>query len=541
MTFKKIISAVFMIFAFSVSAIQVNAVDKGSIPVGDILIVYSDGANEETMESVREIVKILTYQSFQVSFASATECTEELNKFSHIICYKLEKYPKAFLEKLNTFEKQGENSNEEESPKIMFVGNTCMKDYFDLTNRKSEYITNKNKVSSITYFFSDFESKKSLGEETFFLFLKDTSSYRSGEIMIGDTEGYFCATSGIITHIPVTDLNNELIKAAFTKEVAQWKWPYNGEPHIYAQYMVINMVYPFEDPEKLLDIVNLMILEEEPFVISVMPVYTNGNYPAMQRFCEVLRYAQANGGTIIMHSPINQMVNLDKDLMNEYITLALNIYISQGVYPMALQVPSDWMFNEDTIEIMAHFKTVFTTDEGDSYLEASTEMNTNTIYKDGHQWVSSAIKLDDAGTSHLRVSSTAVYINMQEDIEKIEEKILACQQSFVPLKSLWDVEHSFWTDEDILTYKNHMIILDGEVIKMDFEPTVYEENFKYNRNVLKRFSKDLTTENRKLVIAVSVISCLFLLFILIARYNNRKRFFIDKDDTDNNDIDNSIE
>jgi hypothetical protein len=72
------------------------------------------------------------------------------------------------------------------------------------------------------------------------------------------------------------------------------------------------------------------------------------------------------------------------------------------------------------------------------------------------------------------------------------------------------------------------------VIENTFFPTEYEEEFSYNRNVLSRFSKDLTSENQKLVVAVSIISFLFLLFILIARYNNRKKFLLHPDDLDSN-------
>ena len=94
------------------------------------------------------------------------------------------------------------------------------------------------------------------------------------------------------------DLANRLIKAAVQKEIALWKWPYNGEPHTYAQYIVLNRVYPYQDPNQLLEIVNYLVEKREPFVVAVMPIYTNGTFPAMQKFCEILRYAQDNGGTV---------------------------------------------------------------------------------------------------------------------------------------------------------------------------------------------------------------------------------------------------
>lgn len=65
------------------------------------------------------------------------------------------------------------------------------------------------------------------------------------------------------------------------------------------------------------------------------------------------------------------------------------------------------------------------------------------------------------------------------------------------------------------------------VKKMDlnFTPTVYPDQYNYRRNMLQRFSRDLTTQSRRLVIAVGLISILFVFLILWARFKNRKNYF----------------
>ena len=84
--------------------------------------------------------------------------------------------------------------------------------------------------------------------------------------------------------------------------------------------------------------------KDKPFVISVMPIYANGDYPAMKRFCEVLRYAQANGGTIILHAPITVREGENKDQVWDYLTIAMQAYINYGIYPVAVQLPESYMF-----------------------------------------------------------------------------------------------------------------------------------------------------------------------------------------------------
>jgi hypothetical protein len=216
--------------------------------------------------------------------------------------------------------------------------------------------------------------------------------------------------------------------------------------------------------------------------------------------------------------------------MLDYLAQALEIYNKQGIYPLALQVPNNWLFNEDTIEVMRHFRTIFTSGE-DSFLKRS-DRNTNEVYKDGHQWIGSSIALDDFGTSYVSAYSTAVSISINEDKANIINRINACRSSFIPLKSLWDMEHSYWMEKDLMTYKNQSLVLNGKKKDLSFIPSTYTEKFNYQRNMLQRFSKDLTSQNRMLIYMVGITSLVFLFFIFVARYNNRRNYFFGQREED---------
>ena len=517
---------------------KVFAEAENELPKGDILIVYSDGISTQDMKKVTTLVGELTYQSFQVTYAPASDCIGQLHNFKDILLYRVERFPESLLKELQERETIGnsilkereriKNSSGVSDVRLMFIGNELLGAYLQQTKRQWEYKDIVKQVGKVKYSFDTDTTREVLTKEKDFMFLTGELDNSTGTVIVDDYSGYFCARKGALYHIPITDISDNIIKAALSKEVSSWKWPYNGEPHIYAQYMTINKVYPYQDPDKLLEIIKYMINKKEPFIISVMPVYVNGDFPAMQHFCEVLRFAQANGGVILMHSPINQMTKFDKDLINEYITSAVQIYMDQGVYPMGLQVPQNWIYNSDTIDIIGRFRTILIDDTWDTQIQIE-DNNTNLVYRDGHQWIAPAISLDAEEISYLKTYSTAVYFDMTKDMEVIEKKVQACITSEVPLKSLWDIEHSFWTNEDKMSYCNHIILINGKQIKNEFVATEYDQNFRYNRNMLQRFSANLASENRKLIVMVVIISMLFIGFILLARHRNRKRFF-QKDD-----------
>ena len=523
--YKKILFCGLLILTGIFRLTYALAAEKKEIPEGEILVVYSDGAEDNTLEKVDDIIEILTYQNFKVSYGTASECVTELNKFAYILCYDLKNYSSEFLSSLETYEDTALRQNGQQSGHILFVGNECIREYYDSTGRSGDYVTVNSSVGKIEYSFDGLTAREGMVKEDFFLFLKDISGYKNGSITVNQTRGYFCARDGAITHIPAADMNDNLFLAAFIKEAALWKWPYKGTPFVYAQYIVIDKVYPYQDPAKLLEVVKLFVEQQTPFVLSVMPIYVNGDYPAMEQFCEVLRYAQANGGGIIINAPINQMTVFDKKTVQEYLNMALEVYLGHGVYPLALKVPRNWMFNEDTVDIMRRFKTIFTSEVRDTYIE-QTEMSGNLVYKDGHAWVGTAVALDDLGTSYLSVYSSAVPVSMNSEIADIKEIIEACRKSPIPLKSLWDMEHSSWTEKNLMSYKNGNLLLDNKKMDLSYVPGTYDENYNYKRYMLQRFSRDLTSQSRKLIILVAVTSALFVIFIFLARRINRRKYFL---------------
>ena len=501
------------------NGIAARAAEEDTAGEGSILVIYNDGAGEEGLKQAEDVVELLTYQSFQVSYSPVSESMDVMDGFSYIICCDLTRYPEDFLKSL----KQYENGK---SPHLLFMGSKCLKDYLDYTKRSGTYEIAGSFTGKLLYSFDGLDSWGEIVKEDSFLFLKNSSS-RNGAITVNNVEGYYCGRKGAITHIPVTDISFGLARAAFIKETARWKWPYKGSPNIFAQYIVLHRIYPYEDPDKLLQVVKLLAMDKTPFVISVMPIYVNGDYPAMEHFCEILRYAQANGGAVIINAPINQMVSFDKTVVMDYLTQALEVYSKHGVYPLALEVPRNWMFNKDTVEIMSHFRTIFTSEEKDPYIKRSG-MADNLVYKDGHQWVGTAASLDDMGTSYVSAYSAAVPVSLEKNMANIRKIIQACKASGIPLKSLWDMEHSYWTEKNLMTYKNRNLMLDGKKMDLSFIPSTYEKRYNYRRNMLQRFSRDLTSQNRKLIVVVGITSLLFLFFIFLARRRNRRNYFFSK-------------
>lgn len=494
MMFKKFMSFLLLFLLVFSRPLCVSAKEGRGLPRGEVLILYSDDASEEQIENVCRIVEILTYEGVQTTFASAMECAGKLDEYDSIILYELETYPSQLLEEIWKAEGRG---------RLLIVGNVFLKSYLDYTLRSTSYSSCAGEVGTFVYEFEMQSPKQSLAVLKEPAFLKKYE-YESGKVLVGTLEKYFCARQGRITHISVSDFSNPLVLSAFTRELSLWR---KGSVEEYVCCNVLDEVYPFQNPGELLETVKEMKDANSFFIISVMPIYSHEDYPAMQQFCEVLKYAQDNGGMIFLHAPVNHMNSFDVDLVNEYLSLAVNVYIKQGVYPMGLQVPENWIKNSDGIEVMSRFKTILVSRETDAQLEEDwIKASGNLVCQNDHQWIVPANTIGQEGEHYI---------------------------SLLPSLNLWEASHSFYTNTDTMTYKDGQISINGIPVDKTYVPAEPEADFSYKRNQLQRFSRDLTSENNKLLMAVIFVALLFVIFIIVARRNNRSRFFYeDEEDMD---------
>lgn len=130
------------------------------------------------------------------------------------------------------------------------------------------------------------------------LLMKKSGESLGGQIFVGAQAFPLCQTAGSITHLAYFDPSQEAQCAFLSTLLQTWLWPYKNSPTAYGQYLVLDRIYPFADPERLLSLVEMLETENVPYVLCVMPIYANADYPAMKRFCEVLRYAQSRGAVI---------------------------------------------------------------------------------------------------------------------------------------------------------------------------------------------------------------------------------------------------
>lgn len=90
---------------------------------------------------------------------------------------------------------------------------------------------------------------------------------------------------------------------------------YLGETQQSSLYILVDEVYPFSNLGMVCALTDALYENAIPFVLRIMPVYDNLDYPAFLRYAQVLRYVQAHNGSIVLHSPVVEEQEMEREAL----------------------------------------------------------------------------------------------------------------------------------------------------------------------------------------------------------------------------------
>lgn len=351
------------------------------------------------------------------------------------------------------------------------------------------------------------------------LLMQGSGESLGGQIFVGAQQFPLCQTVGNITHLAYFDPTQEAQCAFLSTLLQTWLWPYKNAPTAYGHYLVLDRLYPFDDPERLLTLIDMFEEENVPYTLCVMPLYANADYPSMKRFCEVLRYAQSRGAGIVMHVPQVTLQNLTAEDVQQNIANAYSAYSRYGVYPLAIEAPDVWLMSEKGQATLRGWRTVFLF-RSDEALDGEKQSE-NTALRDGHQIVAPAY---DDSTAFTTAYAQAIYLDPSEDVETLRAQVKRLKNSRAALKKLSDTENIVYAgDVYVHFYPAEGLYVNGQATSLRYERFTYDENYVYDRGFVQYMTEQIQTSN-KLILAFVGVSCtIFIVGMVMSRRTTRRQ------------------
>jgi len=352
--------------------------------------------------------------------------------------------------------------------------------------------------------------------------LQDPDETYGGTIAPMEGDAYpLCARRGNLTQIAWFDEGAPWLPYAASDLISKWMWPYDNTPLSYGAYLVLDSVYPFEDPDLLMRTSDMLEEEGVPYAIMVMPLYDNATYPSMKRFCEYLRYAQSRGAAIVLRTPLVRIREVEPDELKQRIELAYEAYAQYGVYPLALAAPEAYLHMEAGLTVLRGVRTVMLFESDDVWSPGDSNLS----YQDGHAVIAPAYA--EGGNLYTGVYPSAVYLNLHDGVDALRKIANAYQRSVIPLSSLWSLDNTLYIGSHLFTSGSKDVAhYDGERVSLAYQPFQYEENYVYQRGIIFFLGEQIAASNRLILSLVVFFSLVLLALIWIARRHMKRQFLV---------------
>lgn len=279
-------------------------------------------------------------------------------------------------------------------------------------------------------------------------------------------------------------------------------------------YLLLDKVYPFIDIEAFVKKIDFLYDQGIPFVCSVMPVYENQDFDAMERFCKVLRYAQSKGGKIILHSSILKGNNIPGKDVQDKMSLAQQIYIKYGVYPLALDIPDSFFYKNDYKNLIHSSNDIFVENDKNigvisfkKYSISGFDKVINKVYiSDNYNYEPSQITCD-----------TAFCFDSDLNLDSFKSQIRCAVGNGMYFNNSEYLNNVITLGGIKLSNKNFDKLLNNKLVdNKDSNSKVSEKN---NKTV------DITNANNRIIKITIGVCILFVIIVLINRRIERRKFF----------------
>ncbi|WP_168119372.1 DUF2334 domain-containing protein [Paenibacillus sp. HB172176] len=295
-------------------------------------------------------------------------------------------------------------------------------------------------------------------------------------------------------------------------------------------FLLFSNVTPFSDFELLESMSDRLYALGIPFVISASPVFSNTDFPAMQRYINVLKYAQAHNGSILIEAPV---VSSEAGLVNESLKDHMNFYMNQladqGIVPLGMATELYWLDHPLYVEQGLHFfdSVIFFSNESAKLATQSESVQSfisspYSINMDEFQdYLESKKKFIDLP---FNVAFTYSFPETQYELDEITQSLA---DSWIHFSDYKTDRHSVQTNLHHMTSAGGHLFIDNHSVDLNSTSDTTSPHIYIQENE-KSLSALFSLQNRIFSVIIILILIIFV-FLLIIGHRLYKRKFVQQE------------
>lgn len=323
----------------------------------------------------------------------------------------------------------------------------------------------------------------------------------------------------------VSGLAVDFKKDKIQKDIFKFLTNENNDSYKQRTYLVLDEVYPFDDLNEIIKKIDYLYELGIPFIISAMPIFNNTDLGAMQKYAEVLRYAEAKGGVIILHFPSiykDKIININMDELINKMTIAYTSFINYFVYPRAIDIPEDFIYHNRINDYLKFSNTLFLTENEEKITLSNnnfTVSSFNTVVeKIAYEKFNKDIKYN--GNIGISITGNIEFNDFKRILEDLDRNQVYFN-NFSYVDSNLSIEGNTISSKEGLLYLNNKNVTVQKFISRDEFKSMFEQE----KSEVDNSSMNLSFTNRFIVVITVIASFIFIIIVIRSRKIDRNKFF----------------
>jgi uncharacterized protein YdaL len=332
----------------------------------------------------------------------------------------------------------------------------------------------------------------------------------------------FAVSSGKLTYVPYFTAGNASV-LAMANVLKDWL----GAASAAGPYLVIKEIYPFSDLALLEELAGRLYEAGIPFIASVRPVFSNTDFPAMQRYLEALKAVQSKNGSILVNAPVVMpSINSSDHTLGGKMSGFIDLLADSGIAPLGMGADIYWTYDKEYAAAgMGFFDSVVLFQDGNVIHMEETNVSTSfasSLYSMTPEFLQS-LKHEGKALPQLPLD-TAVTIDFPEDEAGLEKLLQTLDGFWMTFADYKQSAHKVVTDTNTIESADGVLRVNGSMLNIDYVPETVSSDYQYKEEQFKSF-KTLFSVQSKFFIVVIALALLFFGGLLTVGYRlYRKKY-----------------
>ncbi|UQZ34029.1 hypothetical protein C2I18_11105 [Paenibacillus sp. PK3_47] len=348
-------------------------------------------------------------------------------------------------------------------------------------------------------------------------------AYGTLSLQEGSLELPYAVSSGQYTYVPYLEQDNGSV-TALAYVLRDWLQA-AAEPHM---YLVLKEIYPFSDLNLLEQAAERLYESGIPFIASIRPVFSNTDFPAMERYMEALKIVQSRGGSIMVNAPaVRPPINSSDRTLKGKMAGFINVLAAGGVAPLGIGAEGYWAYDREySAAGMGFFDSAaLFPDEEIHYMEQlpTSEAFRSSLYS---MTPESLQELSGTGIAAPELPlNVAVTLNLPEDEDGLAAMLQSLKASWITFDDYRQEAHTVLTDDNTVTARDGVIMINGEAVNTDYVPKAVSSDYQYQEEQVRSFTRLFSVQNRFFIVVIIIALLFFGGLLLIGRRLYRRKYF----------------